>query len=105
MHLRRPAFSPAFFHIDRDMYPDIEDKLMSPAEAVRRFINDGCQLALGGFTVNRNDGSLSDRHHLLKRGCIPHRETLRVVIEIDKRFFPPCPDLAGQFPEFIIRIA
>ena len=30
------------------------DKLMSPEEAVRRFIKDGDMIALGGFTVNRN---------------------------------------------------
>jgi len=30
--------------------PDIEDKLMSLEEAVRRFIKDGSQVALGGFT-------------------------------------------------------
>jgi hypothetical protein len=28
-------------------YPEIEEKLMSPAEAVKRFIKDGCQIALG----------------------------------------------------------
>jgi glutaconate CoA-transferase subunit A len=32
----------------------INDKRMSAAEAVRRFINDGDMIALGGFTVNRN---------------------------------------------------
>ncbi len=36
------------------LYPEIEDKLMSIEEAVSRFIKDGCQLALGGFTVVRN---------------------------------------------------
>jgi glutaconate CoA-transferase, subunit A len=35
-------------------YPEIEDKLMSLEEAVNRFIKDGCQLAIGGFTVVRN---------------------------------------------------
>ncbi|HVN24716.1 MAG TPA: CoA-transferase [Syntrophorhabdales bacterium] len=35
-------------------YPDIREKLMSPAEAVQRFIKNGSQIALGGFTVNRN---------------------------------------------------
>jgi glutaconate CoA-transferase subunit A len=32
----------------------IKDKLMSPAEAVKRFIKDGMQIAIGGFTINRN---------------------------------------------------
>lgn len=40
------------------MYPEIQDKLMTPAEAVRRFIKDGSQLALGGFTVSRNPMAL-----------------------------------------------
>jgi glutaconate CoA-transferase subunit A len=35
-------------------YPEIEDKLMPLDEAVRRFVKDGAQIALGGFTVNRN---------------------------------------------------
>lgn len=34
--------------------PEIEDKLMSADEAVSRFIKDGCQLAIGGFTITRN---------------------------------------------------
>jgi glutaconate CoA-transferase subunit A len=33
---------------------DLKDKLMSAAEAVRRFVKDGDMIALGGFTVNRN---------------------------------------------------
>jgi glutaconate CoA-transferase, subunit A len=33
---------------------EIEDKLMSLEEAVRRFVKNGCQLAVGGFTVARN---------------------------------------------------
>jgi len=33
-------------------YPEIQDKLMSLSEAVKRFIKDGSQIALGGFTVN-----------------------------------------------------
>jgi glutaconate CoA-transferase subunit A len=35
-------------------YPEIDDKLMTLEEAVRRFVKDGCQLAIGGFTVVRN---------------------------------------------------
>ena len=37
-----------------NLYPDIADKVMTAHEAVRRFIRDGCQLAVGGFTVTRN---------------------------------------------------
>ena len=33
---------------------DLNDKLMSAEEAVRRFVKDGDMIALGGFTVNRN---------------------------------------------------
>jgi glutaconate CoA-transferase subunit A len=39
-------------------YPEIADKWMTPAEAVKRFIRDGCQLAIGGFTVTRNPMAL-----------------------------------------------
>jgi glutaconate CoA-transferase, subunit A len=35
-------------------YPDIQEKMMSLADAVRRFIRNGSQIALGGFTVSRN---------------------------------------------------
>ena len=35
-------------------YPEIEDKLMTLEEAVRRFVKDGSQIALGGFTVTRS---------------------------------------------------
>jgi len=36
------------------MPDDIAGKLMSAEEAVRRFVSDGSQIALGGFTVSRN---------------------------------------------------
>lgn len=37
------------------MYGDtIDTKLMSAGEAVSKFVKDGCQIALGGFTVSRN---------------------------------------------------
>lgn len=36
------------------LYPEIADKLMTPEAAVSKFIKKGCQLAIGGFTVNRN---------------------------------------------------
>jgi len=35
-------------------HTDLENKLMTPKEAVRKFIKDGAQLAIGGFTINRN---------------------------------------------------
>jgi glutaconate CoA-transferase subunit A len=37
---------------------EISDKLMTLEEAVKRFIKDGCQLAIGGFTVTRNPMAL-----------------------------------------------
>jgi glutaconate CoA-transferase subunit A len=30
------------------------DKTMALTAAVQRYINDGCQLFIGGFTINRN---------------------------------------------------
>ena len=36
----------------------LDGKLMTPAQAVARFVHDGCQLALGGFTINRNPMAL-----------------------------------------------
>jgi glutaconate CoA-transferase subunit A len=44
---------------DMSGYPEIREKLTTVEEAVRRFIKDGCQLALGGFTVNRNPMALT----------------------------------------------
>jgi glutaconate CoA-transferase subunit A len=38
--------------------PRINDKLMTAKEAVSRFVRDGDQIALGGFTVNRNPVTL-----------------------------------------------
>ncbi len=35
-------------------YPEIAHKVMSLEDAVRRFIKNGSQIALGGFTVSRN---------------------------------------------------
>jgi glutaconate CoA-transferase subunit A len=35
-------------------YPEIADKLMSLKEAVARYVRNGCQLSIGGFTVARN---------------------------------------------------
>ena len=35
-------------------YPEIEDKLLSLPEAIKRFVKNGSQVAIGGFTVTRN---------------------------------------------------
>ena len=35
-------------------YPEIDNKLMTPEEAVKRYIKNRSQIALGGFTINRN---------------------------------------------------
>ncbi len=37
----------------------LQGKLMSPADAVRRFVAPGAQVALGGFTINRNPMALA----------------------------------------------
>lgn len=39
-------------------FPEIADKLMTPEQAVRKFVRDGCQVAIGGFTVTRNPMAL-----------------------------------------------
>ncbi len=36
----------------------LDGKLMTASEAVERFVHDGCQLAVGGFTINRNPMAL-----------------------------------------------
>jgi glutaconate CoA-transferase, subunit A len=36
----------------------LDGKLMTAGEAVARFVRDGCQLAVGGFTINRNPMAL-----------------------------------------------
>lgn len=38
--------------------PEIRHKLMTPAEAVRRFVPDGAQISIGGFSINRNPMAL-----------------------------------------------
>jgi glutaconate CoA-transferase subunit A len=37
----------------------LDGKLMSAGEAVARFVRDGCQIAVGGFTINRNPMALT----------------------------------------------
>ena len=36
----------------------LDGKLMTAGEAVERFVRDGCQIAVGGFTINRNPMAL-----------------------------------------------
>lgn len=48
------------------MYPEIDDKLLSLEEAVRRFIKNGSQIAIGGFTVNRNPMALA--YEIVRQG-------------------------------------
>mgnify|MGYP000915242617 CR=1 FL=1 len=36
------------------IHPEIEDKLMSLPQAIKHFVKDGAQIAIGGFTVTRN---------------------------------------------------
>jgi glutaconate CoA-transferase, subunit A len=40
--------------VETSQYPEIADKLMTLKEAVSRFVKEGGQIALGGFTVARN---------------------------------------------------
>ena len=40
-------------------YPALQDKLMTLSQAVSRFVGDGAQVALGGFTINRNPMALA----------------------------------------------
>ena len=50
-------------------YPEIEEKLMPLDEAIRRFVKDGAQLALGGFTVNRNP--MAAAYEIVRQGIGP----------------------------------
>jgi glutaconate CoA-transferase subunit A len=36
----------------------LDGKLMTAGEAIERYVHDGCQLAVGGFTINRNPMAL-----------------------------------------------
>ncbi|MBI5249056.1 MAG: CoA transferase subunit A [Desulfomonile tiedjei] len=64
---------------------DITKKLMSPEEAVRRFISDGSQIALGGFTVSRNNMVLAreiirQKKRNLHVVCHSHGQALDLLI-------------------------
>lgn len=68
------------------MYGDtIDTKLMSPSQAVSKFVQDGCQIALGGFTVSRNPMLLAreivrQRLKKLHVVCHSHGQALDLLI-------------------------
>jgi len=41
-----------------EQYPDICDKLLTPKEAVARYVKNKSMIAIGGFTINRNPMAL-----------------------------------------------
>jgi len=66
-------------------YPEIGDKLMTLDEAVKRFIRDGSQIAIGGFTVVRNPMSIA--YEIVRQGikdihlvCHSHGQALDILI-------------------------
>jgi glutaconate CoA-transferase subunit A len=66
-------------------YPEIEDKLITLEEAVGRFIKNGAQIALGGFTVARNPMALA--YEIIRQKirdlhvvCHSHGQALDVLI-------------------------
>lgn len=67
------------------MYPEIDDKLMTLEDAVRRFVKNGSQIAIGGFTVTRNPMALA--YEIVRQGikdihlvCHSHGQALDVLI-------------------------
>jgi glutaconate CoA-transferase subunit A len=67
------------------MYPEIDDKLMTLGEAVRRFIKQGSQVTIGGFTVTRNPMAIA--YEIVRQGikdihlvCHSHGQALDVLI-------------------------
>jgi glutaconate CoA-transferase subunit A len=67
------------------MYPEIDDKLMTLEDAVRRFIKNGSQIAIGGFTVTRNPMALA--YEIVRQGikdihlvCHSNGQALDVLI-------------------------
>ncbi|WP_028894232.1 CoA transferase subunit A [Syntrophorhabdus aromaticivorans] len=66
-------------------YPEIEGKLMTAEEAVKRFIKEGSQIALGGFTVARNPMAIA--YEIARQAirdihlvCHSHGQALDVLI-------------------------
>ena len=68
------------------MYHDeIDMKLMTAEESVRRFVPDGAQIALGGFTVSRNPMVIA--REIIRQGkknlyivCHSHGQALDLLI-------------------------
>jgi glutaconate CoA-transferase subunit A len=68
------------------MYGDeIDAKLMTLPEAVTKFVRDGCQMALGGFTVSRNNMAVA--REIIRQGkkdlhgvCHSHGQALDLLI-------------------------
>lgn len=67
------------------MYPEIDDKLMTLEDTVRRFIKNGSQIAIGGFTVTRNPMALA--YEIVRQGikdihlvCHSNGQALDVLI-------------------------
>lgn len=63
----------------------LESKLMTPQDAVARYIPDGSQIALGGFTVNRNPMAIA--REIVRQGrkdlhlvCHSHGQALDLLI-------------------------
>ena len=66
-------------------YPEIADKMMTLKDAVSRFIKEGSQVALGGFTVARNPMAIAyeivrQRVGNLHIVCHSHGQALDVLI-------------------------
>jgi glutaconate CoA-transferase, subunit A len=47
-------------------YPEIQEKLMSLKEAVQRFVRNGSQIAIGGFTISRNPMAIT--YEIVRQG-------------------------------------
>jgi len=66
-------------------YPEISDKLISLEGAVKKFVKDGSQIALGGFTISRN--SMAVAYEIVRQKikdlhivCHSHGQALDVLI-------------------------
>jgi glutaconate CoA-transferase subunit A len=64
---------------------EISDKLMTLDEAVQRFIKNGCQIAVGGFTIARNPMAIA--YEIVRQGikdihllCHSHGQAMDVLI-------------------------
>ncbi|HNT43043.1 MAG TPA: CoA-transferase [Syntrophorhabdaceae bacterium] len=66
-------------------YPEIADRLMGLDEAVSRFVKNGCQLAIGGFTITRNPMAVAyeivrQRVKDIHLVCHSHGQALDVLV-------------------------